>query len=289
MPLYPVISEAERYAARIQTFVKFLLDARVARVAASRPLLPQADQSRVEFWLAQAGAWMARAGSRLTPEFPVLFSSSAAHYSTHRLIWKSIESLGRLGVIVNAVPRAPAVHILRRSCGHIASVLRGERAHQFVIQAPGSDDYGVFNAALASPLNRKYAQSAIDFRSLQPEERLAWSWVLLNEKVHDECSTKRVLRIFYEDVCLNPGGSVAKMFSFAGLEVKPKTEAFIAATTAGGGQSGYYGVFKDLLVLAVRWRSELGTPMIERILAIVQRSPFAVRYGRDPLQPSDPQ
>lgn len=288
MPRYPCVSEADCYAERVRAFVESLPDAKVARVATSRPLLPKAYQSRTGFWLAQGGAWMARAGSRLTPDFPVLFSSSASRYPARRLVWKSIESLGRLGLFVNVLPSARAVHILRHPCGYIASVLRGERTRRFVSRTPIDEDYGVFTAALASPLNQKYSLSSIDFKSLQPEERLAWTWVLLNEKVSQECSsTGQVLQVFYEDVCLNPNEQVATMFGFVGLEVRHQTRAFIAASTVRA-RSGYYSVFKDPIAAASSWQSELGASTIERILAIVQRSPFATRYGCDPLHPPAP-
>lgn len=285
MPRYPNAAEAGCYGATIRAFVKSLPDAKVARVAASRPLLRKAYQSRAGFWMAQSGAWVARAGSRLSPEFPVLFSSSASGYSARRLVWKSIESLGRLGAFMNVLPEMRAVHILRHPCGYIASVLRGERTGRFVSRTPIDEDYGVFTAALASPLNQKYDLTSIDFKSLQPEERLAWNWVLLNEKVRQECrSSGQVLQVFYEDVCLRPKEQVAMMFGFVGLEVMPQTNAFIAASTIPA-HSGYYSVFKDPIAAAASWQSELDTSTIERILAIVQRSPFATRYGRHPLQP----
>ena len=285
MPRYPSVSEADCYAASVRAFVESLPDAKVARVAASRPLLRKAYQSRAGFLMAQSGALVARAGSRLTPEFPVLFSSSASGYSARRLVWKSIESLGRLGVFVTVLPEMRAVHILRHPCGYIASVLRGERTRRFVSRTPINEDYGVFTAALASPLNQKYGLTSIDFKSLQPEERLAWNWVLLNEKVRQECcSTGKVLQVFYEDVCLSPKEQVAMMFGFVGLEVTRETKAFIAASTIRA-HSGYYSVFKDPIAAAASWQSELDASTIERILAIVQRSPFATRYGRHPLQP----
>lgn len=289
MPRYPSISDVDHYARKVRTFIELMPSAKVARVAASRPLMPKEYQSRVGFWLAQGSAWMARVGSRVSPDFPVLFSSTANGYPACRLVWKSIESLGRLGVVVRVLPDARAIHILRHPCGYIASVLRGERDHRFVSRTSVSEDYGVFNWALGSPLNEKYSLSSISFKSLRPEERLAWNWVLLNEKVCQECdSMGQVLRIFYEDVCLAPNEQVAKMFGFVGLDVRTQTEAFIAASTIRSRQ-GYYSVFRNPISAAARWQSELEPSSVERILAIVRRSPFAIRYGRHPLQSSSQQ
>ena len=57
----------------------------------------------------------------------------------YRLAWKSIESLGRLGLVLESLPDARSVHIVRHPCGYVASVLRGEAAARFDHNAAAAD------------------------------------------------------------------------------------------------------------------------------------------------------
>jgi len=60
------------------------------------------------------------------------------------LVWKSIESLGRLGVISGCLDACHGVHIIRHPCGYVSSILKGEEQARFFNRIRASEGYRVF-------------------------------------------------------------------------------------------------------------------------------------------------
>lgn len=283
MPRYPDAADSARYASELRSFVDDMPEMNALRVAGKRPLFPKAYLSRGHARMIEGAAWLARLGSRFNPDFPVLMHSAAANYPERRLVWKSIESLGRMGVILDVLPEARGIHILRHPCGYIASVLRGLRGHRFSDNT--YEDYGIFGATIDTSLGDSYGLTHEALAALTPEERFAWRWVLTNEKALRESeASARMLCIRYEDVCHEPMARVEQMFEFTGLKMSEQTRAFVASSTART-DAGYYSVYKNPLAAASRWQQELDPGTIERIMAIVRRSRFADQYCADPLNP----
>lgn len=286
MPRYPNMADAPKYAEEIRSFTEALPRIQASRVSAKRPFFSKSYHSRIRHHMVLASAWAALVGSRIIPDCPMLVLAANVGYPAQRVVWKSIESLGRLGLMLETLPKAYGIHLLRHPCGYIASVLRGEKDRKFVSDAPTSEDYGIFGAVSGTTLDQKYGLSAIDFSILAPHERLAWQWVLLNEKALADCQmTGRSLCMRYEDLCLNPEGQVAQMFATAGLDMSPQTRAFVASSTTRSKQ-GYYSVFKDPLQAAMRWERELSKNMIGDIMAIIRCSPFWAYYGQHEARPA---
>ncbi|MGH8114950.1 MAG: sulfotransferase, partial [Rhodanobacteraceae bacterium] len=201
--------------------------------------------------------------------------------------WKSIESLGRLGVCATAMPGTRGIHLIRHPCGHVASVLRGRAAHRFDGEAPDTDDSWRLKMLLETAAGRPYAARLGDLKKLTHVEQLAWSWMITHEKaLADTAHSDNVLVVRYEDVCEEPAAMTRKMFAFAGLEWHPQTESFVRAST-GTRATGtdYYSVFKAPRAAAEHWRSELAPDAIERIMVIVRDSSLA-RYYADAGQVS---
>lgn len=278
VPLYPKAEETERYAAVIQAFAAELPQLNDLRVAGKLPLFPKSYLSRPRAHLMRGGVWLARLGSQLHIELPVFMHSAAGDYTQRRIVWKSIESMGRMGLILNALPAAKAIHIVRHPCGYIASIVRGRRGEKFTTNTVGGGDYGLFKFANNTSLGDPYHLSMDVVETLTAEERLAWRWVLLNEKALLEGETTgRALCVRYEDVCMNPLRATEQMFSFAGLDMAEQTRRFIIASTAQS-DDHYYSVFKNPETAAMRWQNELTPEVIDRVMAIVQRSRFADYY-----------
>jgi hypothetical protein len=128
---------------------------------------------------------------------------------------------------------------------------------------------------------------ADDLSRLVPEERLAWCWVLTQEKILADISgCERVLTVRYEDVCAEPLAMTQRMFQFTGLRWQPQTEAFVCASTratARATDTDYYSVFKSPQASAERWRTELTPEAIERVLRVVGNSRLH-RYYADQVQ-----
>lgn len=272
MPLFPEKEDAPRYREELEQFVASLARMRSPEVVGKQPLFPKRYQSPVGLAAYRTSVMAAKAASRVRRHFPSLCRPTAEGCAQARLVWKSIESQGRLGVCIRALPQAHAIHLMRHPCGYVASVLRGEANRRFSDATPAAEGLWVLKLLLATSSGKKHGVSLEDLARLTPEERLAWRWVLVQEKtLADIGECERVLRVKYEDVCADPAGMTRRMFAFAGLEFHPQTERFVQASTCAAHQA-YYSVFKNPRASADHWRSELSQPVIDRIMAIVRAS-----------------
>lgn len=89
-----------------------------------------------------------KAASHFFDTLPVPDMVNAARRPQISVVWKSIESLGRLGVLARVFPDARSVTIFRHPCGYVASVLRGESKRKFEGGTPSSEDWGVYSMLL---------------------------------------------------------------------------------------------------------------------------------------------
>lgn len=263
---------------RIEAFVAALPDAREAKVRASTPVFPKAYLGGVGNRLFLASVWSAKLLARLTGECPLPWVARAGHGAQVRLVWKSIESLGRLPWLLAALPQARAVHLLRHPAGFVASVLRGESAGKFTAVAPASEDYGLYRILAESEPARRRGLDLAAFRNMQPVERLAWRWVIYNEAALALDAPARCLVMLYEDVCRDPQAMTRRMFDFVGLDWAAQTADFVAAST-GSDKESYYGVFKDPLKAANKWRDTLPGEALARIRAVVDDSAHGAYYA----------
>lgn len=283
MPLFPELSEAPACADEVRALVAAMPHMRDSKVVGKMPLFPKDYLSAPAFALKRAGILGAKVVGRVNRGFPVPFLPRAECTGRGRIVWKSIESLGRLGVVLGALDEAVAIHLLRHPCGYISSVLRGEAAHTFVDNRPSSDDYGLLEMLLGTAPARRYALTLEALRELTPEERLAWRWVLVNEKaVDDAAASGRAKVVSYDALCRDPEGVGRGMFAFVGLDWDAQTAHFVAQSTASE-DAGYYSVFKDPLRAAMRWREELAPEVIGRIMAVVAKSPLGETWFADDL------
>jgi hypothetical protein len=197
-------------------------------------------------------------------------------------VWKSVESSGRLGACIEALPEVRAIHLMRHPCGVVASRLRGSAAHGFGRPAA---DLWVLKLLLATASGQASGMDLDAIQRLTPEEQATWSWMLTQEKIlADVAGSERVLTVRYEDVCAQPIELTRRMFEFAGLDWQPQTEKFVLASTQTG-DADYYSVFKNPQASVERWRSELSPDVIERVQRILRGSPLH-RFYQDDLPAS---
>ncbi|TAM61113.1 MAG: hypothetical protein EPN49_07670 [Rhodanobacter sp.] len=292
LPLYPEAHVAPQYREELEQFVASLPRLRCPKVVGKQPLFPKSYQSAAGLCAYRVGVAFAKAASRVQRNFPCLCRPTADGCAQVRLVWKSIESPGRLGVCMEALPDARAIHLMRHPCGYVASVLRGETARRFGDLIPSAEDVWLLKILLATSVGKTRGLSLDDVERLTPEERLAWRWVLTQEKIlADVGRCGRVLTLRYEDVCAEPLVVTRQMFEFTGLHWQSQTEDFIRASTQPTNQAtdtDYYSVFKRPQASAGRWREELAPQVIERILRIFRTSPLYRLYADDVQAPAAP-
>lgn len=214
----------------------------------------------------------AKLAAKLVGELPVPQWLDERSIQNLSVVWKSIESTGRLGVIVRVAEQCRAIHILRHPCGYAASVLRGESGGKFTDSEPSSEDYDLLKLLLETRQAGNHGLTLEALQRMTPIERLAWRWALFNEKAMDDIQElERCMTVCYEDLCVAPEAVSRQLFNFAGLSWNSQTEQFIRQSTAGENFS-YYSVFKDPRRSANKWRQQLTGEDIERVLNITRQT-----------------
>lgn len=281
LPQFPDKQTAPQHRNELEKFLSSMPRSRSTKVVGKQPLFSKSYQSATALLAYRASVTAAKAASRVQKNFPCPYRPTAEGYGPARLVWKSIESLGRLRVCLETFPEARAIHLMRHPCGYVASILRGQAAQRFGNVEPGADDLWLLKLLLDTPTAKAHGIELGDIKQLTPEERLAWLWVLLQEKVlADVADCERVLTVPYEEVCASPLAMTQRMFEFTGLDWQPQTDRFVGASTEAT-NTDYYSVFKSSEESADRWRSELEPQVIERIMQIFKTSSAYRFYSND--------
>lgn len=260
---------------------------RSPEVVGKQPLFPKRYQSATGLAAYRASVVAAKAASHVRRHFPSVYRPTGAGGRNARVVWKSVESSGRLGACIEALPEVRAIHLMRHPCGVVASRLRGAVKHGFGQPTWEAGGLWVLKQLLAATGGQARGMDLDAIRRLTPEEQETWSWMLTQEKIlADVAGNERVFTVRYEDVCAEPIEMTRRMFEFAGLDWQPQTERFVLASTRAS-DSDYYSVFKNPQASAERWHSELEPQVIERVERILRGSPVQRFYNNDLRAPKD--
>jgi hypothetical protein len=295
VPMAPPLVDAQRFATPIRQFFARLPLLVQTHTAGSLPIFPKQYRSALAQQVHRASVLGAIAAeTSLHLKLPILQRARVSAPGIH-VVWKSIDSLGRLGVIQRVMQDCRAIRITRHPCASISSTLRGEAQHKFSSSVPASEDFGIMQVFVDSAV-RNRGLTVEHLRRLHPVERLAWIWVLANEKASDETkASPRCTGVRYEDVCLDPTATMKELFSFSGLQWTQQTSDFIRASTLGV-QPGkfeqltqdsrrYYGIFRDPLRAAHKWKSEMRPEDIERVYRVLRQSDLHTLYPESEAVP----
>jgi hypothetical protein len=294
VPMAPPFEEAERFVVPVRRFFARLPSLSQTHVAGSLPIFRKQYRNRLTQQIHRASVLSALAASSFRLKLPVL-QCGPRDGPEVSVVWKSIDSLGRLGVVLRIMEESRAIRITRHPCASISSTLRGEAQHKFSSAVSASEDYGMMQIWLEAA-GRSRKLSLDHLRQLHPVERLAWIWVLSNEKAGDETRAMgRCQAVRYEDVCLDPTSRVQELFAFSGLTWSQQTANFIQASTLGV-QPGkfdqltqnsrrYYGIFRDPIRAADKWKSEMRPEDIERVYRVLRQSDLIRLYPESEALP----
>jgi hypothetical protein len=269
----PILPEEYSQAAieQLRDYCRTVRDNRKLKVAGKTPIFEKSYLSRSKLLGYKLGIGLAHAASRLGVDIPIL-GTPVNDDEEVAIVWKSIESLGRLGIVLEALPTARAVHIVRHPCGVVASVERGEARSRFGDISPASEDYQLLEMLLETATGRSWGYSMADIRQMHPEERLAWRWAVFNDKALDDTKDDaRVLSVSYERLCEAPLAVARGLITHAGLSWSAQVEQFVSAST-GTTDESFYSVFKDPRQAAWGWRNAMNPIRSERVINIASRS-----------------
>jgi hypothetical protein len=269
VPLLPAGTDPGPYRETLDRFVDSVFDMRMTKVAASVPVFPKHYLSGTRQLMQRGAVKAVKLAAKLVGELQVPDSVDYRAIDSLVVVWKSIESTGRIGILARAFPTARLIHIVRHPCGFAASVLRGEARKKFSSGTPVFEDWGLFELTLATEQARRYGLSMELIRSFSPAQRLAWRWVIFNEKAMDDAAgLPNVRQISYESVCVDASGKSRALFDFAGLSWAPETDAFITASTSSE-NTAFYSIFKDPQRSATKWKAEMSAEDIEGVRNVV--------------------
>jgi len=285
MVAIPVISnsdEYEKYCRDITDYIEGLDTISLQPVVAKLPVFSKKTVGSIRYGFFRINVLLSMLLSRLFSKvkLPVISLVTPGKVKLMSMAWKSIESLGRLGVILKCNKRIKAIHIIRHPCGYISSVLSGESGGKFVCNTATSEDYAFFDELLKSPISKKYGLSIEKLENMQAIERLSWRWVLINEHAMSNTESERVFVLKYEDLCKKPVDVTKKMFEFTGLEWNEQTEKFLSNSTSKQSDA-YYSVYKDPVKSSEKWKSKLESDEINAIRKIISGTIPGQLYEKD--------
>lgn len=268
VPLIPSLSDVDTSRATLEAFVAHLPAQRKTKVSASLPIFPKNGESQFAWKLRRGMLLGIKASSRLLGEIrtPAFLDGVDA---TAVPVWKSIESTARLGLIMRCLPAdVRAIHIIRHPCGFVSSVLRGEKQNKFE-NGKDSEDFGMFEQLCGMEQAKHRGLTLAAFHDMRPAQRLAWRWLLVNEKAMEECAgITGYMALNYDALCADPIEGAQKMFSFSGLDWNSQTEGFLGSSTTQNNDA-YYSISKSPLKSSIKWKSELTSSEISDISEIV--------------------
>ena len=286
VPLLPG-EPSQGMLSQLREYCRDVRNNRVLKVAGKTPIFEKSYLSSLALLRYKLGIGIAQIASRAGVHVPVPGAPTNGDEGV-TIVWKSIESLGRLGVLLQALPAARALHIVRHPCGSVASIERGEAGSRFGDISPASEDYQLLEMLLDTATGQSWGYSMADIRAMRPEERLAWRWAVFNDKALEETKDdKRVLMFAYERLCEAPLATARELIAHSGLEWSAQVERFIAAST-GATDSRYYSVFKNPHKAAWSWQGAMEPAKAERIINLAARSKTWVALDYDHLAPGGP-
>lgn len=281
VPLLVEGADFNRYAQSSQAFVATLRGKQPTKVSATVPVFPKRFLSESRYLVTRATVTGWRLAARALGELNVPQWVDAKRLAGVPLVWKSVESIGRLAMLCTQFPASRATLILRHPCGQVNSILRGEARNKFTGADQASEDIGVYELLAATPTARRYGITSHSLKQQTPLQRLAWRWVLFNETAIDDVtglSNCRVVR--YEDVCESPISVIRQLFEFSGLPWQEQTESFVTASVDHDSRA-YYSVFKNPVQAAHRWRSQLDSSQIEEVMDVIRNTRAGAYYPED--------
>ncbi|MEO0974377.1 MAG: sulfotransferase [Pseudomonadota bacterium] len=272
VPLVPLAPYSESDRATVADFVARLSAAKPTRVTGKLPLFEKQYHSSLRRPLFGLGVYGAKLLSRGGIDVAIPDLVSRREWSDVTVVWKSIESVARLGLVLAACDALRVVHLLRHPCGHIASVLRGERSGKFSASGASSEDFAIFEMFADTPAYRRFELSPQRLREMTAEERLAWRWALFNDKaIDDNDGNPAYVQLVYEELCADPVGVAQRLFEQCELQWHEQSQAFVAEDAQQDSEE-FYSIKRDPAKAAAKWRKELSEDQIERILRVMQQT-----------------
>lgn len=262
-----------RHAAVTRAHFLELCERRSLKTVGSRPFFPKSYES-APIRYARIGLLTGLRGllpllhARLVNQVPIPEFISAARRRELHLVMKSVVSMGRAGLLAEALPEARFIMILRNPFGQIASRMRGEATRKLDRRIRDPELPGLRRA-------REFGLSEAELNNCSDVEYLAWEWAVLTQKAIDEMEGRENVRLVrHKDMVLEPVTQARRLLEFAGVDWREENADFVARSSTHDGPDGYFHVMRDRTTVLDRWRKLLSDEQTAQINRVIRRTPL---------------
>ena len=273
-PALPVLVDPDRagqYTGGLRRFAQGLRDLDRVRAAGALPVFRKHQEGLVNFQARRLLTVTTRLAARHLGDIRLLDAFGPPHPDRLRVLWKSVRSVGRLGLIAQVLRPINVVLLIRHPCGVIVSRQRGV-AQRRMAPVPHAEMHELLGAR--SVLARRL-RARIDLQN--PLEREAFRWAILNSKAIEELAGRPgCLVVRYEDLCAAPIAVMERVLQAVGLPWDAQVERFIERSTAST-STRFYGLYRRP-ESTDPWRRSIPEAIQRRVLEIVHDSPAGDCY-----------
>ncbi|HMU63896.1 MAG TPA: sulfotransferase [Nitrosomonas sp.] len=274
--LLPLFTEAwvEEELKFIKQFISELESHTRVNQVSKFPIFKKIRESDIHFQVRKAYLTALKIASRYFGNFSAY--EMLPNQSDMTIVWKSIESLGRMPIMAQAVQElgieAYFIHIIRHPCGQLNSTLRGQAKQVFTGNYNAAEDEPLFKLLASSSQAQLYELTVSQFQQMNAEQRLTWRWALMNDFALRLMENKpNYFKVRYEDICQEPELTTKELFTFCKLGWNEQTAHFLEMSTKQD-VSDYYSVIKNPLNSANAWRKKLSEQQINDIFAVSEKT-----------------
>ncbi|MBS3913929.1 MAG: sulfotransferase [Bacteroidetes bacterium] len=268
----PLITQSnERYDEIVGEYGRGILNLRTIKTCGKAPFFNKSYFNPFTASLLVGSVYLAKLAKRVNVSIKII-----EHLASDKdlcLLWKSIESVGRIETIMAGMPECKMIYIIRHPCGQIASVLNGEKSRYFSSAIQTADDFGVFERLLDTDAAKQRNLTLDQLKSCTPIQRLAYRWLLYNEHALNSLKkyADRSFVVRYEDVCEKPLDMLKDIFDFSELVWHSQVETFINNSISEDSYN-YYSVYKNPRIAMNKWKEELTRQEVDDIYNIIANS-----------------
>lgn len=269
IPFLPKPDDQKSYLGEAGEYLNQLVNVRAHKVSGKEPFFRKAYRSRPQEAAYRLNVALARlldrmgVAQRRDTVWDMVGRNAMGEVVT---VIKSVNSVARAPLFLEACPGLRIVHIIRHPAGVIASRLRG--ADRGLM---GSRVYinSLFDAGYVEPWSFERDQ----VKGWPIEKQLALEWMAVNELVY------RILKDHHAYLCVTHEAlsqstemETKKVFAHVGLDWNDQTAEFVQSLTSQTGESGYFDVKRAPETQIAKWREELTEEQIRWIEEVVTLS-----------------
>lgn len=268
--------EARHVAVTREHFLR-LRDLRSLKTVGSRPLFPKSYEMAPLRYARAAMLTGLRGMLQVVPaqtvnRVPVPEFIPAERRKQLHLVMKSVVSMGRAGLLAEALPEARFIMILRNPFGQIASRLRGEAERKLSRRIRDPELPSLRRA-------REFGLTEEVLHNCSDVEYFAWEWAILTQKAIDELEGRENVRLVrHKDLVRDPLAQARRLLEFAGVDWREENAAFVTRSSSHQGPDGYFQVMRDRTTVLDRWRKLLSPDQQAQIKGVIRRTPLTDRW-----------